>query len=710
MKRTLLLLPALITAMALVGMSPQSGHDLYQQALVKERAEGNLQEAIDLYERIVRDYPDDHALAAKALVQMGQCYEKLGKAEAKKAYQRVIRDYSDQAELLQVARARLAALAAPEPHDVTVRRVWSDPMADTNGEMSPDGRHLSFVDWETGDLAVRDLETGRNRRLTAKGSWQDSPAFALYSRWSPDGTKVVYDWYAGTHDRCDELRVIDVESGESRLFYDPGAESCAVVSDWSPDGEEILTVIASDSDSKLELAAVSVADGAVRTIKRLDERYPWDSVAGFSPDGRYILYSQPSESDGGPADVFIVSSDGRGETALVNHPAHDEAAGWSPDGGWVLFTSNRTGAVDLWMLRVHDGEAAGEPRLVKAGTGRIWPLGVDRGGRCYYGTSSRGSDIYAVTLDPETGEILSGPSRAVRRFEGTNEWPSYSGDGKLLAYVSGRGSLTGPRTRSNVLCIRTVESGKEREFATDFQRLADPRFSPDGTTVFVAAWDAENRNGLFRVEAATGDVSPVVEPREDSRLFAHAVAPEGTALLYARCDEADSACRIVKRELASGSETEVYRGPNERPSIALSPDGTTLAFTTIPRKVDAERVVRVVPVTGGTPREVFRFRHFGYNWITLAFSADGRFLFVPRKVKTDPEDPYWTLFRVSLESGEAQDLGVEMVGFEKVTADPNGGQLLFSSRGPEQKGDEVWVIDNFLPQTSDGDGERGGVS
>ena len=101
---------AIAAAVAASGMPAQSGHDLFQQALVKERAEGKLQEAIDLYDRIVRDFPDDHALAAKALVQMGQCYEKLGKEGAKKAYERVVRDYADQAEPLQLARARLAAL------------------------------------------------------------------------------------------------------------------------------------------------------------------------------------------------------------------------------------------------------------------------------------------------------------------------------------------------------------------------------------------------------------------------------------------------------------------------------------------------------------------------------------------------------------------------------------------------------------------------
>lgn len=118
---------ALAAAITAAGTATQSGHDLFQQALVKERAEGNLHGAIDLYERIVQDYPEDHALAAKALVQMGQCYEKLGKAEARKAYERIVRDYADQAEPLQVARARLAALTSPSPTSLTVRRLESPP-------------------------------------------------------------------------------------------------------------------------------------------------------------------------------------------------------------------------------------------------------------------------------------------------------------------------------------------------------------------------------------------------------------------------------------------------------------------------------------------------------------------------------------------------------------------------------------------------------
>jgi beta-lactamase regulating signal transducer with metallopeptidase domain len=57
----------------------------------------------------------------------------------------------------------------------------------TMGNVSPDGKYISFVDWDTGDLAVREVATGQEKRLTDKGPWTQSGALAFDSRWSPDG-------------------------------------------------------------------------------------------------------------------------------------------------------------------------------------------------------------------------------------------------------------------------------------------------------------------------------------------------------------------------------------------------------------------------------------------------------------------------------------------------------------------------------------------
>src|SRR5262245_49133083 len=84
-----------------------SGHAVFEQALAKERVDGNLAEAIKLYERVVTEFASDRALAARALAQVGLCYEKLGRDDAVTAYERLVRDFSDQPEPVNHARARL---------------------------------------------------------------------------------------------------------------------------------------------------------------------------------------------------------------------------------------------------------------------------------------------------------------------------------------------------------------------------------------------------------------------------------------------------------------------------------------------------------------------------------------------------------------------------------------------------------------------------
>ena len=198
-------------ALAVGAVVAQSGNDLFQQALVKERTDGNMAAAIALYQTIVEKHGTDRALVAKALVQMGQCYEKLGKAEARKAYETVLRDYADQADSAAQARTRLAVMApgvsATNPTAMAVRQIWAGPDVDNTGTPTPDGRFLTFIDWSTGDVAVRNLATGEKRRLTHKDP-RPSPQYEHGGSpiVSPDGSQVAYSW--SNKDDFYDLRVV----------------------------------------------------------------------------------------------------------------------------------------------------------------------------------------------------------------------------------------------------------------------------------------------------------------------------------------------------------------------------------------------------------------------------------------------------------------------------------------------------------------------
>ena len=112
MKRILMLATVILLLALGAGTTlAQSGYDLFQKALVKERAVGDVEEALRLYQRIVKEFGGNHALAAKAQLRMGLLYDRLGrKADAQRAYQAVVNQYADQTNEARQARAELASL------------------------------------------------------------------------------------------------------------------------------------------------------------------------------------------------------------------------------------------------------------------------------------------------------------------------------------------------------------------------------------------------------------------------------------------------------------------------------------------------------------------------------------------------------------------------------------------------------------------------
>lgn len=264
----------------------------FQQAIDLMETKGDLPAAIRLFEQVAKG--PDRALAARSLLYAGQCYEKLGNAqvrEARKAYERVVREFADQPEQVRLARARIAALQAGGANagrtEMKLRRVWTTGSVDF-GRISPDGRFLSFTDWESDDesLTIHDFATGENRRLTGKGTTAASSRSSGGSVLSPDSKQIAYNCY--TQDGFEDLRIIGIDGSEPRLLYSNREQVRRIEpAAWSPDGRYILAGF-QKKDETWGITLVAVSDGSVRPLKPVD-RYAAQR-ARFSPDGRYIAY------------------------------------------------------------------------------------------------------------------------------------------------------------------------------------------------------------------------------------------------------------------------------------------------------------------------------------------------------------------------------------------------------------------------------------
>ena len=173
----------------------QSGYDLFQKALVKERAVGDVEEALRLYQRIVKEFAGNHALAAKAQLRMGLLYDRLGrKGDAQRAYQAVVNQYPDQTSEARQARAKIVVEAQPRnisaraktTNGLTVRQVWEGSFL-VRPAISQDGRYLAYTTPRA--LFVRDLLTGKDRRLAESAA----PGFIAWGpAFSPDGKLLAY--------------------------------------------------------------------------------------------------------------------------------------------------------------------------------------------------------------------------------------------------------------------------------------------------------------------------------------------------------------------------------------------------------------------------------------------------------------------------------------------------------------------------------------
>ncbi|MDA1277704.1 MAG: tetratricopeptide repeat protein [Verrucomicrobia bacterium] len=711
---------------------------LLQKGIYAEETEGNLDAAIKIYEGIVAESEANRALVAQAQYRLGICQLKKGKKnEAEVAFRKIIEQFSDQAEPSAIAREKLNELGKAA-NSIVVRKLTA-PESEPGHCVSLDGRLLSFTDWETGDLAVRELSTGQDRRLTNKGSWKESSEFAETSVFSPDGKQLAYGWYP--KDGKIEVRLISLDDPNPRVMM---TNEWVRPEAWSPDGTSIAvaTDILKEASS---IRLISPSDGSVKTVKSLPFRQI-DRIS-FSWDSRYLAYSYANEENP-ESDVYVVDLSTGTEHSVVEHPADDKLIGWTPGASSLLFRSDRNGSMDIWEVDVRDGKSNGEPVLLKSSIGEVSALGISQTGAFYYGISSGGLDLFRAQLDLDSGKLLgktrsvSHPPSAVGVMRA-----SLSPSGRYCAYlISRRGDIQWPE-----LYVLDVTTHLHRRlYAAESPQLAEaPIWFGDETALIHIAKHSDGKRELMLVDAKTGaasllpgagiEANQIVAVAGDSEQLAFVFRDikekrfllmhqdrrtkqetttalfnehEGNAQYYFKLsadlkvvfytivpgDVSEEKPAVATRlDLESGQALELMRWP----SLLLpfpSPDPTLVA---VAGRIDGdgslvhilrieENQVRKV-ATAKAPGQIYYPTLFGFQW-----SADSHHLIFHRNTKKPTGARDMQAWIITAQTGNVRQIDPAIEKLNRIVGlDSSKGEIFLLNWNMGVN--ELWVMENFLP-------------
>ncbi len=189
---------------------------------------------------------------------------------------------------------------------------------------------------------------------------------------------------------------------------------------FSPDGRYIAFTAFKTGRPCLYLKDRS--SGKIRTIARF---HGVNMSPSWHPSGKSLAVTL---SKSGSPDIYIVDLNGRVLRRLTRGLGINVSPSFSPDGSKIVFVSDRAGGPQLYILNVSSGRVR---RLTYNGSYNTDPQWSPEGNRIVY-VSRIGGRFQIFTISPDGGDPIQ------LTFEGNNENPTWSPDGRLILFSSNR--------------------------------------------------------------------------------------------------------------------------------------------------------------------------------------------------------------------------------------------------------------------------------
>jgi hypothetical protein len=382
------IIAALLLASSAALAAAQSGADLLQQAQKKMLQDSDFEGAIEIYDRIVREFASDPTMTASAKIDRARAKQLQARVEARKEYDQILRNYADQPVVLEAAGRLLDEAGFPpgiymaefDPSASMVRgpvaRVTKDwETVERFPLWSADGESLSInrITKNRPSLVLRSVKSGQDA-VCAKECLPVGPSF-----WLPTGAgalslrlpeEIVPNLPSippltfsrprnpATMATSNSLYRMDLQGSAQQVSKLP-ARISFFQSTISPDAKTIYVNAVTGTGGFVQgtIVAFDVATGERKQAFPLKADVNPPSVSGAPGPGRYVSISpdgntiavlrRPHMPD---AHLALVGVNGDDYRELVTGAGPLRSVAWTSDGRSVLFTQLKPNSADTWLL------------------------------------------------------------------------------------------------------------------------------------------------------------------------------------------------------------------------------------------------------------------------------------------------------------------------------------------------------------------------
>jgi Tol biopolymer transport system component len=424
-----------------------------------------------------------------------------------------------------------------------------------------------------------------------------------------------------------------------------------------------------------------------------------DYDAIWSPDGKSIVFT--SERNGS-ADLFQVKPDGSGLKALTTDPAYDDQAAFSPDGQKLVFVSTRDGGTaNLWILDL----TSRRTRRLTTGAGGDFRPSWSHDGKWIAFSSGRGkpmpfsegrwerlqlADLYIVHPDGSGLKKVPGD----REFCGSPKWMADSRH--LVAYC-----MTAQQTLANRIA-QPGPGNDTRLMSVDTMTGASTELPAVGVKINPSALD-QNEIGYIRKDTPDPGIyylSGRRGPRGPIRTASW--SPDGSLVVF---HKRVPGTPVPLRKAFSGDSNYELQIASGGTLPSFNPSGTRFVTTGFPNGRASLSAITVTTVATGASHVVYQDKTS--NALGGSWSSDGRKIIFGIGEFAAFFDGFHSEF---LKPGDRIEGGARVAlvnadgtGFEELTSgagnnafpsfSPDGKRFVYRTFGREQNGLRIMDLD-----------------